>query len=62
MTAQESLIHFNSRDSTQFQMFFDYLVNTLGSEVYSTNNPHRAQWQTCFEYWNVQELLNNIGL
>lgn len=40
---------------------FDYLVNTLGSEIYSFNNPHRAQWQTCFRALERAELLDNIN-
>jgi hypothetical protein len=39
---------------------FDYLVNTLGSEIYSFNNPHRAQWQTCFRALERSELIEDI--
>lgn len=39
---------------------FDYLVNTLGSEIYSFNNPHRAQWQTCFRALERAELIENV--
>ena len=39
---------------------FDYLVNTLGSEIYSFNNPHRAQWQTCFRALERAELIEDI--
>ena len=39
---------------------FDYLVNTLGSEIYSFNNPHRAQWQTCFRSLERAELIEDI--
>lgn len=39
---------------------FDYLVNTLGSEIYSFNNPHRAQWQTCFRALERSELIEEI--
>lgn len=40
---------------------FDYLVNTLGSEIYSFNNTHRAQWQTCFRALERAELIEDIG-
>lgn len=39
---------------------FDYLVNTQGSEIYSFNNPHRAQWQTCFRSLERAELIEAI--
>jgi hypothetical protein len=39
---------------------FDYLVNTLGSEIYSFSNPHRAQWQTCFRALERAELIKNV--
>lgn len=39
---------------------FDYLVNTIGSEIYSFNNPHRPQWQTCFRALERAELIENI--
>jgi hypothetical protein len=39
---------------------FDYLINTLGSEIYSFNNPHRAQWQTCFRALERVELIEDI--
>lgn len=39
---------------------FDYLVNTLGSEIYSFNNPHRPQWQTCFRALERAELIEEI--
>ncbi|HEU4791735.1 MAG TPA: hypothetical protein VFS71_18770, partial [Flavobacterium sp.] len=39
---------------------FDYLINTLGSEIYSFNNPHRAQWQTCFRALERAELIEDI--
>lgn len=38
---------------------FDYLVNTLGSEIYSFNNPHRPQWQTCFRALERAELIED---
>jgi hypothetical protein len=40
---------------------FDYLVNTLGSEIYSFNNPHRPQWQTCFRALERVELITDIN-
>lgn len=40
---------------------FDYLVNTLGSEIYSSNNPHRLQWQTCFRALERAELIQHIN-
>lgn len=39
---------------------FDYLVNTLGSEIYSFNNPHRSQWQTCFRALERSELIVDV--
>lgn len=39
---------------------FDYLVNTLGSEIYSFNNSHRSQWQTCFKALERAELIEDI--
>ena len=39
---------------------FDYLVNTLGSEIYSFNNPHRVQWQICFRSLERAELIEDI--
>jgi len=39
---------------------FDYLINALGSEIYSFNNPHRAQWQTCFRTLERIELIEGI--
>jgi hypothetical protein len=39
---------------------FDYLIYTLGSEIYSFNNPHRAQWQTCFRALERAELIEDI--
>ncbi|WP_026977603.1 hypothetical protein [Flavobacterium tegetincola] len=40
---------------------FDYLVATLGSEIYSFNNPHRAQWQTCFAALERIQLVNGLN-
>lgn len=40
---------------------FDYLVNILGSEIYSFNNPHRAQWQTCFRALERAELVEEAN-
>jgi len=39
---------------------FDYLVNTLGSEIYSFNNSHRSQWQTCFAALERAELIDEV--
>ncbi len=39
---------------------FDYLVNTLGSEIYGFNNSHRSQWQTCFAALDRAELIKGI--
>lgn len=36
---------------------YDYLVNSLSSEINSTNNPHRAQWLTTFRALEKSELL-----
>ncbi|MEP2688870.1 hypothetical protein [Maribacter dokdonensis] len=53
---------------------YDYLVNTLPSEINSSDNPHRAQWLTTFraleraelvfeeEYQLVSEVIKTIGL
>lgn len=53
---------------------FDYLVNTLSSEINGFNNPHRAQWLTTFraleraelvfedDYQKVAEVIKTIGL
>jgi hypothetical protein len=53
---------------------YDYLVNTLPSEINSSDNPHRAQWLTTFrvleraelvfeeEYKLVSEVIKTIGL
>ncbi len=38
---------------------FDYIINTLGSEIYSFNNPHRPQWQTCFRALERAELIED---
>jgi energy-coupling factor transporter ATP-binding protein EcfA2 len=40
---------------------FDYLANTLGSEIYSFNNPHRSQWQTCFRALERVELITDMN-
>lgn len=39
---------------------FDYLVNTLGSEIYSFNNSHRSQWQTSFSALERAELIDGV--
>ena len=53
---------------------YDYLVNSLATEINSGSNPHRAQWLTTFraleraelvfdeEYTIVSELIKTIGL
>lgn len=53
---------------------YDYLVNTLPSEINSSDNPHRAQWLTTFraleraelvfeeDYQHVSEVIKTIGL
>lgn len=53
---------------------YDYLVNTLSSEINSSDNPHRAQWLTTFraleraelvfedDYQQVSEVIKTIGL
>lgn len=53
---------------------YDYLVNTLPSEINSSDNPHRAQWLTTFRaleraelvfednYQQVSEVIKTIGL
>ena len=53
---------------------YDYLVNSLATEINSGNNPHRAQWLTTFRaleraelvfdenYTTVSELIKTIGL
>lgn len=53
---------------------YDYLVNTLSSEINSSDNPHRAQWlstlraleraELVFEddYMQVSEVIKTIGL
>jgi len=53
---------------------YDYLVNTLSSEINSSDNPHRAQWLTTFRaleraelafddnYKEVSEVIKTIGL
>ena len=53
---------------------YDYLVNTLSSEINSSNNPHRVQWLTTFRaleraelvfeenYRMVSEVIKTIGL
>lgn len=53
---------------------YDYLVNTLSSEINSSDNPHRAQWLTTFraleraelvfdnDYVKVSEVIKTIGL
>jgi DNA replication protein DnaC len=53
---------------------YDYLVNTLSSEINSSDNPHRAQWLTTFraleraelvfenDYLKVSEVIKTIGL
>ncbi|OCA80577.1 hypothetical protein BBH99_00295 [Chryseobacterium contaminans] len=39
---------------------FDYLINVLGSEIYSFNNSHRAQWQTSFRALDRAELIEDV--
>ncbi len=53
---------------------YDYLVNTLSTEINSSDNPHRAQWLTTFRaleraelvfeenYLEVSEVIKTIGL
>ena len=53
---------------------YDYLVNTLSSEINSSDNPHRSQWLTTFRaleraelafednYKQVSEIIKTIGL
>ncbi|MGY0391182.1 hypothetical protein ACW5R3_01315 [Bizionia sp. KMM 8389] len=53
---------------------YDYLVNTLSTEINSSDNPHRAQWLTTFraleraelvfeeDYLKVSEVIKTIGL
>lgn len=53
---------------------YDYLVNTLSTEINSSNNPHRAQWLSTFraleraelifeqDYTIVAEVIKTIGL
>jgi hypothetical protein len=53
---------------------YDYLVNTLSTEINSSDNPHRAQWLTTFraleraelvfedDYLRVSEVIKTIGL
>ncbi|MBP1838622.1 hypothetical protein [Formosa algae] len=53
---------------------YDYLVNTLSTEINSPDNPHRAQWLTTFraleraelvfedDYQQVSEVIKTIGL
>lgn len=53
---------------------YDYLVNTLSSEINSSDNPHRAQWLTTFRaleraelvfednYLQASEVIKTIGL
>tara|TARA_R110002012_G_scaffold265939_1_gene449402 strand:+ start:1720 stop:4944 length:3225 start_codon:yes stop_codon:yes gene_type:complete len=53
---------------------YDYLVNTLSSEINSSDNPHRAQWLTTFraleraelvfenDYIKVSEVIKTIGV
>ena len=53
---------------------YDYLVNTLSSEINSSDNPHRAQWLTTFraleraelvfedDYRQASEVIKTIGL
>lgn len=53
---------------------YDYLVNTLSSEINNSNNPHRAQWLTAFraleraelvfeeDYSHASEVIKTIGL
>ena len=53
---------------------YDYLVNTLSSEINNSDNPHRAQWLTTFraleraelvfedDYLQVSEVIKTIGL
>ena len=53
---------------------YDYLVNTLSSEINSSDNPHRAQWLTTFraleraelvfedDYLQASEIIKTIGL
>lgn len=53
---------------------YDYLVNTLSTEINSSDNPHRAQWLTTFraleraelifekDYSQVSEVIKTIGL
>ena len=53
---------------------YDYLVNTLSTEINSSDNPHRSQWLTTFraleraelafedDYKQVSEVIKTIGL
>ncbi|MEP0479563.1 MAG: hypothetical protein ABJD23_05070, partial [Nonlabens sp.] len=53
---------------------YDYLVNTLSSEINSSDNPHRAQWLSTFraleraelvfedDYLQASEVIKTIGL
>jgi nucleoside-triphosphatase THEP1 len=53
---------------------YDYLVNTLSTEINSSDNPHRAQWLTTFraleraelvfenDYQKASEVIKTIGL
>ncbi|WP_233898298.1 ATP-binding protein [Tenacibaculum piscium] len=53
---------------------YDYLVNTLSTEINNSNNPHRTQWLTTFraleraelifkqDYLQVSKVIKTIGL
>ncbi|MDQ6469012.1 hypothetical protein RB619_00060 [Flavobacterium sp. LHD-80] len=59
-TTKYSIISFKGKFYS-ISNVFDYLVNTLGGEIYSSNNPHRLQWQTCFRALERAELIQNTN-
>ena len=54
------MIEYTNKNNTS-QVFsliiFKYLVNTLSSEINSSDNPHRAQWLTTFRALERAELV-----
>jgi hypothetical protein len=60
--SDDSVVSINSFNGRFYSVsnVFDYLVATLGSEIYSFNNPHRPQWQTCFAALERIELVEGL--